>query len=54
MKFIGRAYFNRGTNTKDGVQIDLLFERHDPVITICEMKFYNGKIGKWIMREGHF
>lgn len=45
------AYFNRATNTKDGIQIDLLFERHDPVITICEMKFYNGKIGRWIVDE---
>ena len=45
------AYFDRKTNTKEGVQIDLLFERHDPVITVCEMKFYSGKIGKWIIDE---
>lgn len=36
---------------KDGVQIDLLFERHDPVVTICELKYYDGLIGKWIIDE---
>ncbi|MFH1654714.1 MAG: ATP-binding protein [Pseudomonadota bacterium] len=45
------SYFNRETNTKEGVQIDLLFERHDPVITICELKYYSGKIGKWIIDD---
>ncbi|MFH1653315.1 MAG: ATP-binding protein [Pseudomonadota bacterium] len=45
------AYFDRGSNTKDGVQIDLMFERYDPVITICEIKYYDGPIGKWIIKD---
>lgn len=45
------TYFDRATNTKEGVQIDLMFERHDPVVTICEMKYYDGLIGKWIIEE---
>lgn len=44
-------YFNRSTNTKDGVQIDLIIYRHDPVVTVCEMKYHNKKIGKWIIDE---
>lgn len=41
-------YYDRASNTKEGVQIDLLFYRHDPVITVCEMKYHSSKIGKWI------
>lgn len=44
-------YFNRNSNTKEGVQIDLVFLRFDPVITVCEMKYYSGKVGKWIIDE---
>lgn len=45
------AYYDRSTNEKEGVQIDLIFERHDPVITICEIKYHTEKIGKWIIDE---
>ena len=45
------AYFNRRTNRKEGVQIDLLFVRHDPVVTLCEIKYHAGLIGKWVMTE---
>ena len=45
------AYFDRSSNTREGVQIDLMFERHDPVVTICEMKYHSGLIGKWIIEE---
>lgn len=44
-------YYNRMSNTKEGVQIDLMMVRHDPVVTICEMKYYDGLVGKWIMNE---
>lgn len=44
-------YFDRNSNTKESTQIDLMFLRHDPVITVCEMKYYAGKIGKWIIDE---
>lgn len=45
------AYFDRSSNVKEGVQIDLMFLRHDPVTTICEMKYSNGLIGKEIIEE---
>lgn len=44
-------YYNRGSNTRDGVQIDLMLERHDPVITICEIKYYAGKVGRWVIDD---
>ncbi len=44
-------YFRRTDNTREGVQIDLMFVRHDPVITICEMKYYEGLVGKNIISE---
>ena len=44
-------YYDRATNTKEGLQIDLMIERHDPAITVCEMKYHCGKIGKWIIDE---
>lgn len=44
-------YFNRRSNFKDGCQIDLMFMRYDPVVTICEMKFCEGLVGKWIIKE---
>ncbi len=44
-------YFDRHTNRKEATQIDLLLYRHDPVITVCEMKYYETKIGTWIIDE---
>jgi uncharacterized protein len=40
--------FMRG---KDGYQIDLLFERADRIITLCEIKYYNKAIGSEIIPE---
>lgn len=45
------AYFDRKNNSRSGVQIDLLFERYDSVVTICELKYYDGFVGKWIIDE---
>ncbi len=45
------AYFDRKSNSKNRVQIDLLFERYDSVLTICELKYYDGLIGKWIIDD---
>lgn len=45
------AYFDRASNTKDGSQVDLMFVRHDPVITLCEMKYYNAPVGKGIIKD---
>lgn len=44
-------YFDRANNSKNGIQIDLMFVRHDPVITICEMKYLNRPIGKEIIND---
>ena len=44
------SWFSRNRN-QDGGQIDLLFIRADRVITLCEIKFQDGKVGKDIMAE---
>lgn len=41
-------YFEKGDT---GFQIDLLFNRADKVLTICEVKHHNNKIGSWIIPE---
>jgi uncharacterized protein len=35
------SWFYKGTKTQSGTQIDLLIDRTDNCINICEMKFYN-------------
>jgi uncharacterized protein len=35
------GFYQKGTPTEKGVQIDLLFDRRDNVIDLFEMKFYN-------------
>ena len=37
------SFLIKGNKTKQGVQIDLVIDRNDNSINICEMKFYNGK-----------
>jgi uncharacterized protein len=37
------AYIYKGDKHNDGFQIDLLIDRQDAVINICEMKFYSGQ-----------
>jgi Holliday junction resolvase-like predicted endonuclease len=44
------SWFNR-SNDKQSGQIDLLFIRADRVITLCEVKFRNTKIGREIIEE---
>ncbi len=44
------SWFSRQPDYK-GFQIDLMFLRDDRVITICEMKFQDAKIGKNIIPE---
>ena len=41
-------YFEKGATR---FQIDLLFHRADKVLTICEVKHHNNKIGSWIIPE---
>jgi len=37
------AYIFKGDKNNDGFQIDLLIDRNDAVINVCEMKFYSGE-----------
>lgn len=37
------SYVEQGANDKEGMQIDMLIDRADGVINICEMKFYNAQ-----------
>ena len=37
------SYTERGNSDKEGMQIDMLLDRADGVINICEMKFYNAQ-----------
>lgn len=36
------SFYQTKTNDKDGAQIDLIIDRKDGVINLCEMKFYDG------------
>ncbi len=38
------SYFKKGTMKNEGLQIDLLIDRNDKSINICEMKFYDDEI----------
>ncbi|MEZ4887817.1 MAG: ATP-binding protein [Chitinophagales bacterium] len=35
------AFYKKGTKSEKGTQIDLLIDRNDQVINLCEIKFYN-------------
>lgn len=36
------SFYFRGTEERPGMQVDLLIDRKDHVINLCEMKFYDG------------
>jgi uncharacterized protein len=38
------AWFQKGNDVMHGAQIDLLIDRDDKVINICEIKYYNNKV----------
>lgn len=38
------SYLARGNEEEEGVQIDLVLDRADNVISVCEVKFYNDEI----------
>lgn len=38
------SYYQRGTKQQKGLQIDLLIDRSDKAINLCEVKFYNKPI----------
>ena len=45
------TYFTRKTTKENNFQIDLLFERFDRVITLCEIKYRNKPIGIEVIDE---
>ncbi len=46
------VFFNRATEAESpGYQIDLIFDRADNVITICEIKFLEGKVKTEVINE---
>lgn len=52
VRYQSGSCFNRQITTESpGFQIDLLFERADKVITFCEMKYVQGKVGTDIIEE---
>lgn len=38
------SFLAKPTDEMDGTQIDLLIDRQDNIISLCEMKFYNGEV----------
>ena len=38
------SYFKKGVDGEDGTQIDLLIDRNDHVINVCEIKFYSAEV----------
>lgn len=38
------SFYKKGTDKEDGLQFDLLIDRNDFVINICEIKFYGAEI----------
>ncbi|GJM06344.1 MAG: ATPase [marine bacterium B5-7] len=46
------AYYNRSTSQQDsGFQIDLLYDRADNVLTVCEIKYLTGKVPKKVIND---
>lgn len=38
-----KSWFTKGCDLYDGAQVDLLIDRNDNVINLCEIKYYNGE-----------
>lgn len=38
------SFFKKGTEEEEGIQFDLLIDRNDHVINICEIKFYGAEV----------
>jgi uncharacterized protein len=52
VKYRAGVYFNRRSNTETpGLQIDLLFERADHVITVCEIKYTQASVSLPVIDE---
>jgi hypothetical protein len=52
VRYKSGAFFNRTTIKEDaGYQIDLIFERADHVLTICEIKYTQEKVGVEVIEQ---
>ncbi|OGT53585.1 MAG: hypothetical protein A3F17_00180 [Gammaproteobacteria bacterium RIFCSPHIGHO2_12_FULL_41_15] len=52
IRYKAGSYYSRTTNAQDkGFQIDLLFDRDDHVITLCEIKYSRNKVNRTIIDE---
>lgn len=51
VKYRAGSYFKQGNNSETGTQIDLIFDRDDHVITICEIKYLSTKVSKRVINE---
>ncbi len=45
------SYFSRATTAQNGLQIDLMFDRHDQIVTLCEIKYTNRPVGTELIDE---
>ena len=52
VRYKSGAFFNRTTIKEEaGFQIDLIFDRADHVLTICEIKYTQGKVGTEVIEQ---
>ncbi len=52
VNFKAGAYFRRATDqAEQGFQIDLLFDRQDRVVTLCEIKYTRAAVGKKVIAD---
>lgn len=52
VQYTAGTYYNRATSKIDpGYQIDLLFDRKDHVLTVCEIKYTQNKTGTAVIEE---
>ena len=52
VRYKSGVFFNRATiKEQSGYQIDLIFDRADHVLTICEIKYTQSKTGTEVIEE---
>jgi hypothetical protein len=52
VRYRSGVFYNRGTQTENaGYQIDLIFDRDDNVITVCEVRFYSDAVDTSVISE---
>jgi hypothetical protein len=47
----GAFFSKKGKESESGFQFDLVFDRDDKVVTLCEMKYAQAKIGTGVIEE---